>query len=438
VDAVARYLSGWAEPEHALASHVEARYERCLVVPVRRGDASFLDGYLAAAQTSRGRTLCIVIACCRDDASEGERVEAAELVSAVLARLKRVREVSEAPRAHLGAVQPGTLDALLVDRTTEGARVPPGEGTGLARKIGCDVAVALHAAGRSASRFVFCTDPGAVLPEAHFDQPDADDRPELSAMVFPFFHDAGADLETTRRTAFRELELRYARAGLEWAGSPYAFHSLGSAMAVAAPAYAAVRGAARRDAGEALLLLNKLAKVGPVLRAPSGTVHLRASGASPGEGGAAATPESARTLPAPAVFTAVKEVLARLVAFAEHGSVARFETDLDGLSSTEGEVVRATLAELDATTALAAASRDSDDAPVRLRRVHAWFDAVRTARILDALRERARPDLPWTDAVRAAPFCPSGIALDDAGLVPLRLALARAEQAAPMLVGPAR
>ena len=61
-----------------------------------------------------------------------------------------------------------------------------------------------------------------------------------------------------------EYSLRYYVAGLTYAQSPYAFHTIGSTMAVNAEHYASVRGFPRREAGEDFYLLNKLAKVGSV------------------------------------------------------------------------------------------------------------------------------------------------------------------------------
>ena len=58
---------------------------------------------------------------------------------------------------------------------------------------------------------------------------------------------------------------------MNFAGSPYAFHTIGSTMAVSAVHYAKVRGFPKREAGEDFYLLNKLAKVGSVLELDVGT-----------------------------------------------------------------------------------------------------------------------------------------------------------------------
>jgi hypothetical protein len=61
-----------------------------------------------------------------------------------------------------------------------------------------------------------------------------------------------------------EIFLRAYVIGLSFAGSPYAFHSIGSTMACTAQAYLDVRGMNRRRAAEDFHFLNKLAKLGKI------------------------------------------------------------------------------------------------------------------------------------------------------------------------------
>ena len=61
--------------------------------------------------------------------------------------------------------------------------------------------------------------------------------------------------------------------GLAHAGSRWAFHTIGSLISVTCPAYAAVRGFPRRQAGEDFYFLQELAKTGGVSRIDSTTVH---------------------------------------------------------------------------------------------------------------------------------------------------------------------
>ncbi len=75
-------------------------------------------------------------------------------------------------------------------------------------------------------------------------------------------------------TALYELRLHHYVRGLEYAGSPYAFHTLGSCLAVSFEGYAQVRGFPKRSGGEDFHLLNKLAKTGPVIRLAGDCIEL--------------------------------------------------------------------------------------------------------------------------------------------------------------------
>ena len=71
----------------------------------------------------------------------------------------------------------------------------------------------------------------------------------------------------------------------------------------------------------------------------------------------------------------------------------------------------------------------------RRLRVHAWFDAFRTMKVIHALRDRVFPNLPWRDALALAPFVPKAEAADPE-LIGLRRAMQAAEDALPARLGP--
>ena len=426
--AVRKYLARWAEPEVSIAEAVERRYERALVVPAYREEPSLLDGYVTAARTSRGTTLCILVVNAPDDAPDEHHHGNARFFDAVLDRLDGVKAISHGERrAFLGALVPGKLDVLVIDRASPGARLPRKRGVGLARKIGADLAVALHGSGQVESRLVFATDADALLPEAHFEQPEAD--PSLSAIVFPFWHDAGPDDGVNRATGLYELSLRYYVAGLAFAGSPYAFHTLGSAMASTVEGYAAVRGVPRREAAEDFYLLNKLAKVGTVAAARSPAVRIlsRASDRTP-FGTGASVRGGERPFYAPECFSVLRTLLASLTAFAEHGSIPSLRADLDALGDASGTVTQGVLEEFGMSAALEAIGRETKQPAARLARVHGWFDGFRTLKLVHALRDRVFPSLPWEQAVRAAPFAPAVPSGSADAITAHRVAFAREEE----------
>ena len=445
--AVRKYLAKWAEPETALAGSVDARYDRCLVVPACRERGALLDGYLGAARSSPGRTLCILVVNGREDASASHHAENAALLDELRAALHGSRFLPHGG-AFLGATTESALDVLVVDRASAGHRLPPKAGVGLARKIGMDLALGLYVAGKVTSPVIFCTDADVTLPASHFERPGLD-APGVAAHVFPFWHVPSGDADVTRATALYELSLRYYVAGLAFAGSPYAFHTLGSAMAVDAASYAAVRGTPRREAGEDFYLLGKLAKVGRVARAGGPTVRIqsRASDRTPfgtGAGVAQGLSSATAAFYAPEVFVALARFLRALDDVARSGEVARLHDENAGLRPEEWEAARRALLVSSGRESLDAAVRDAPSSEARRVRLHEWFDSFRTLKFIHALRDGAWPSVPRGAALTRAPFTPAFDGLldetqeGDRLIDGVRAAFASAEVDAATFLGRAR
>jgi hypothetical protein len=448
--AVPKYLRDHAEPEIRLAEDLDATYERALVVPLFREDPSSVEGFAGAARTSRGRTLAVVVVNAPVDAPPDAHADNRRLMEGLIGRLKDVRRLETSPAAYWGALDP-VCDLLVIDRASEGARLPAKQGVGLARKVGTDVAVALHVAGKVRSGLIFGTDADAALPKAHFDAVDFDEESDVAAVVFPFWHEPAGDSALTRATAIYELSLRYYVAGLAWAGSPYAFHTLGSATAVSAAAYAAVRGHPKREAAEDFYLLNKLAKVAKVERSSAAAVRIqsRRSDRTPfgtGRRVAETIASGERDFYSPEVFDALRSLLTVFDSFSVHGSAERARTDVGALPPEIRQVVLSFFEDFDAMSELQAASREVRTPDARRRRVHSWFDAFRTLKFIHAVRDQCHPSVPWHAALAGAPFFEAALAAapladacalaDDPAFVPERTALARAEANLPRYAGP--
>jgi hypothetical protein len=439
--AVSKYLRVHAEAEIGLAGLLDGEYERALVVPAFREEPSFVEGLVGAARTSSGRTLAVVVVNAPDDAPPGVHADNERLIRGLLERLERVRRVGESHKSYLGSLDPKCLDVLVVDRASEGARLPPKQGVGLARKVGTDVALALHVDGKVKSRFVFGTDADATLPDAHFDALDVEERTDVAAVVFPFWHEPADDTAITRATAVYELSLRYYVAGLASAGSPYAFHALGSATAVSAQAYTAVRGYPKRDAAEDFYLLNKLAKVGTIVRAagPAVRIQSRSSDRTPfgtGRRVAETIASGERDFYSPDAFAALRSLLAVFDSFSVHGNVGRVFSDVDGMSPNIRQVTLSIFSDFDAKAELEAASREVRTPDARKRRIHSWFDAFRTLKFVHAVRDACHPNVPWRTALADAPFYDASPGAEDPALTLERTAFARAELALPRYEGP--
>ncbi len=153
-----------------------------------------------------------------------------------------------------------------IDAASPKKEVPPKvAGVGMARKIGLDLAL-LRLDFRRPSPLLISLDADTLcrpdyLPALfrHFEETG------IPGAAVPFCHQPGETPEQEQAILRYELFLRSYVLGLERAGSPYAFHTVGSAMACTAEAYARIGGMKVRSAGEDFYFLEQLAKSGGVV-----------------------------------------------------------------------------------------------------------------------------------------------------------------------------
>ena len=185
-----------------------------------------------------------------------------------------------------------------------------------------------------------------------------------------------------------ELHLRYYVNRLRWAGSPYAFHTIGSTIAIHADTYAKVRGVPKRNAGEDFHLLNKATKVAPIHRLshPEIRIEARLSTRVPFGTGPALRRMTARDQPlsyAPESFSRLAEVIAHIDCGAP----------LPGQSAT-------LLEELGYPRFRTQALRQYRRPETLRKATHQWFDGLRTLRFVHLTR-RFHPDQPLIESLNS-------------------------------------
>lgn len=180
----------------------------------------------------------------REDATAEEKEDNAR----TLALLRERRENLPFPVGIINASSPGFC-------------LPARDGgVGLARKIGHDLLLTLLDFDRSkpviisldADTLVSPGYAGAIM--SHFRSAAA------GGAIIPFVHRQAESKPANDAIVRYELFLRCYVAGLAVAGSPYAFQTVGSAMACTASAYLRCGGMNRRRAGEDFYFLQSLAK----------------------------------------------------------------------------------------------------------------------------------------------------------------------------------
>jgi len=314
-------------------------------------------------------------------------------------------------------------DVLLVDRFSEAYKLPTKGGVGHARKVGVDLAASLIHRRRICSSWIHCTDADVQLPESYFSCIDQKNNISLknAALIYPFHHndDEGnaKNREVILATQLYELSLRYYVAGMRFAGSPYAFHTIGSTMAVNADHYARVRGFPKRAAGEDFYLLNKLAKVGSVLELGAGpdckpiVIESRRSDRVPFGTGAAvnkitdlADPVKDFRFYHPVVFELLQLWLQSLTTIWESGS-SDLTVSIFALKTGDPDQSRKRQALLDGLKkiktgqALEHAFRQSKNPEQFARQMHTWFDAFRTLKLIHHLRDFHQPNISYATLV---------------------------------------
>ncbi|HET9931777.1 MAG TPA: hypothetical protein VFQ35_13845, partial [Polyangiaceae bacterium] len=325
--AFAKYLRRYAEAEARQVPRLALPHHAALVVPAFAESEVMLDGYRDAARAAPGPVVVILVVNAPASASDEERAANAALLRSLRAR------ASYDDGQFVFVAEP-EFSLLVVDRASPGREIEKKLGVGHARKIGADVALALFARGELESRFVFSTDADACLPLDYFVRPRADEV--AGALLFPFEHVEGSDPRVFEMTLLYELSLRYHVLGLAFAGSPYAHHSVGSALAASYEGYAAVRGFPKRAAGEDFYLLDKVGKVLPIRRLAGAPVRILARRSLRVPFGTGPRVERLLSEPSafvdhPATYQALAALLAALDAFAQSrddGSFARAFTDL--------------------------------------------------------------------------------------------------------------
>ncbi len=289
-------------------------------------------------------------------------------------------------------------DPRLVFHVLEHLALPPREhGVGLARKLGMDEAAARLAAAERAAGIIVSLDADCTVDpdyltaiEEHF---DAD--PGCPAASLYFEHPLAPGTEGDAIARY-ELHLRYYVQGLRYAGSPYAFHTVGSCLAVRSGAYLRQGGMNRRRAGEDFHLVQKLIPLGGFSEINQTTVRpaARVSRRVPfGTGRAMATGAGAeQTTYDPAIFADLKVLFARIDRFREPGCgdpLAGLAPVLREFLDRQGHA--AAVAEIRANTATWQSFR---------KRWFRWFNGFRAMKYANFASRDGYPRVPVEAAAR--------------------------------------
>ncbi|MCX5836955.1 MAG: hypothetical protein NTW71_00270 [Deltaproteobacteria bacterium] len=291
-----------------------------------------------------------------------------------------------------------------IDASSPGLEIPERDGgVGTARKIGMDAALTLLDGRGPGGGVISCLDADTLVEENylsavcnHF----SDAR--HAAAVAKYAHQRPDDLDLLSAICCYEIYLRAYVMGLSFAGSPYAFHAIGSTMACTAQAYVDVRGMNRRTAAEDFHFLNKLAKIGSIGVIATTTVFPspRPSERVPfGTGRRVLRFMTGGTdeyrLYDPRIFGILREWLAGMEADPDRGSEA--------ILTAARKIHSGLKAYLDLSRFAIdwpVIRRNCPDAEHLRRQFHVWFDGLKTLRLVHHLSRSAFPPAPMFEGLK--------------------------------------
>ncbi len=264
-----KYLKHYAEPEINALKNITAVYQHCVCIPAYDESTVFIHRVIRFIERHPASLLIIVL----NQPSDKSKSDCNTNNNLTCQQVLQNSGQSVWTNQNLQLVNYHNQSAvLIVDRFSEGLTIPANQGVGLARKIAADLAVQLISQQVISCPWIYSTDADVRLPDNYFalhrqeKSPSNKDKPEaVAAFVAHYEHISAGNNEIYQATQVYQARLNAYVDGLRYAGSAYAFHTLGSTLCVNEKHYTQVRGFPKRAAGEDFYLLNKLRKTGLIV-----------------------------------------------------------------------------------------------------------------------------------------------------------------------------
>lgn len=278
-------------------------------------------------------------------------------------------------------------------------------GVGLARKIGMDEAVMRFELVKH-DGIIVCFDADSVCEpnylvelENHFKK-----NSKSPGCSIYFEHPLVGDEpdQIYRAITGYELHLRYYNQALRYCSLPYAYHTIGSSMAVRSSAYQKQGGMNKRQAGEDFYFLHKIIALGDFTELnstcviPSPRVSDRVPfGTGRAIGDFLKKNEHHYYTYSLRSFELVKKITASISLFYEHDVNDVLEKL--GLNAEEKKALIHFFEIEKLTIALPSIRKNSPNTSRFVQRFLVWFDAFRVLKLVHYLRDHLYPDAPVAD-----------------------------------------
>ena len=386
-----QYLKGYAETcateIAALLAEQNNHYRHCLVIPAYKESPGFLAQFSQDQLAQQGRLLLIVVI------NQPQTVLADNSNQALWQHIRQTGPTLAASDHYQLVSAHRQLHILALNHFSHHYRLPPKQGVGLARKIGCDLACALIQQQQLDSLWIHTTDADSQLPTDYFMQTAK--YSTASAAVYAYQHRSNSNIQLSQATQVYQRALHYYVDGLRYADSPYAYHTLGSCIAINARSYAQARGFPKKAGGEDFYLLNKLAKLGNIvsLEGKPVLIEARRSHRVPfGTGPAVDKMIALQQQQQPCRYYHHQSFVELRQVLLNFHQLSQYPQSPCQWLTTQSEVIQSALSDISIHTLFKhLASQQAPQQPVLpqqwMRHIHQWFDAFKTLKFIHALEK---------------------------------------------------
>ncbi len=295
------------------------------------------------------------------------------------------------------------LSIALIDASSKGKELSEKEsGVGLARKTGLDLALTAFDYSIGKKKIMLWLDADCKVDKNYLNTVVEEfNNKNLSAATINFSHDISGTDELTEAIIPYEIFLRYYVLGLKHANSPYAFHTIGSTVAIDHNAYIKAGGMNKKQAAEDFYFLQKVAKNYKVNKIVSTTVFpsSRHSWRVPFGTGRSisrflSNNRNEYLLNDPVVFDVLKEWL--ILFNDKNNNETKYLIDAAGKINKELKAFLVQRKFPEQWDKILMNSKKSKQ--LQYQKLN-WFDGFKTLKLVHHLRDSAYPELNMFDAV---------------------------------------
>ncbi|MCX8063767.1 MAG: glycosyltransferase family 2 protein [Candidatus Hydrogenedentes bacterium] len=295
-----------------------------------------------------------------------------------LAYLRKTQNSKEYP-FHIG----------IIDASSKSFEIPPTSGVGLARKIGMDWGIKLLFNSGKENGGLICLDADCEVSENYLSEwKNFFEQNQNTSGIMAFAHPTDAT-EIGKAMMHYEIFLRLYELCLFYANSPYSYIPIGSTIGVGAKLYASVGGMNTKNAGEDFYFLQKVAKVAEIRKISSATVYPSARLSHRVVFGTGAKIKEYITFPEKMnLFYPFEsfEILRKWIAILDAPKETP-ELMLKKASEIHPELMQF-LIECHWLEKVTKIYKESKSKKQLSRRLHEWFDGLKTLRLLNYLRDK--------------------------------------------------